>query len=176
MLLLLIFKTECFRNSWENIEFFSHKSLRVACCSHAAIHPLLTRHYSLLRTSLSKVAVLPSTSPTNPALPRRDHRPRRQCYNQRYETPPPLHSIQAAWIYTMTQKATQYHIKSPHITSDPRTGPIQATLFMSLWFFFFFLQALSLIPLQLLDNANRSQANGTEQDNGAFIAAWLTWL
>ncbi|KAG7474489.1 hypothetical protein JOB18_010089 [Solea senegalensis] len=30
---------------------------------------------------------------------------------------------------------------------------------------------LSLILLQLLDNANRSQANGTEQDNGAFIAA-----
>ncbi|KAL7393891.1 hypothetical protein ABVT39_017379 [Epinephelus coioides] len=34
-----------------------------------------------------------------------------------------------------------------------------------------FTVTLSLIPLQLLDNANRSQANGTEQDNGAFIAA-----
>lgn len=33
-----------------------------------------------------------------------------------------------------------------------------------------------LILMQLLDNANRSQAKMIWQDNGAFIAAWLTWL
>lgn len=68
----------------------------------------------------------------------------------------------------MAQKATEYHVRVSHITTDPRTGPIKPhPIYVPLIFFLY----LSLILLRLLDNANRSQANGTEQDNGAFIAA-----
>lgn len=65
------------------------------------------------------------------------------------------------YIYVFTQQVLKFHIKLL----------IQAKPYQMVLSFILF-----LILMQLLDNANRSQAKMIWQDNGAFIAAWLTWL
>lgn len=92
------------------------------------------------------------------------------------ETQLPEHSIAITGIYTMAHRATQYHRRAPHINQWSKKGADQSRPVYNPLIFFFFFPALSLTASQLLDNANRSQANGMERDNGAFIAAWLTWL
>lgn len=142
-----------------------------------------TINYTLLRTSLTKVAVLPSTSPTSGNLSHSDRAVSKTA-------PPPEQTNPQPQILNTTSNAlntncldlcndTKSHTISCEIlpyNQWPKNWADQSHSVYVPLIFFFFLSALSLIPLQLLDNANRSQANGTEQDNGAFIAAWLTWL
>lgn len=83
-----------------------------------------------------------------------------------------IHSLDLD-LFNVSKSQCQISCRPSHITSDPRTGPIKLHPVYVLCFvcFFVLFSVSQLIPLQLLDNTNRSQANGTEQDNGAFIAA-----
>lgn len=116
---------------------------------------------------LTKCLFFPTT--IKEALMRRPWQRHRVTNSHKYLTPPI--ALDNDHLDLCDDTKTQYHARFSHITSDPKGGADQSRPVYVPLIFFHPLLPSSLIALQLLDNANRSQANGMEQDNGAFIAA-----